>query len=56
MQDTNGHFIVCVEVLRSLKKYNSAVQKNEQVHDHNTRKNMIYVSNFVIQISIKKCN
>jgi len=27
-----------------LKKYKSAVQKNEQIHDHNTRRNMnVYI-------------
>jgi len=28
------------EVLCFLKKYKSAIQKNKQVHDHNTKTNM----------------
>jgi len=37
-----------LEVLCFLKKYKSAVQKNEQIHDHNTRSN--------INLCIKPCN
>jgi hypothetical protein len=36
------------EVLRFLKWYTSAVQKNKRVHDHNTRTNM--------DLFIKPCN
>ena len=36
------------EVLCFLKKYKSSVQKNKQVHDHNTRTNM--------DLHIKPCN
>jgi len=36
------------EVLRFLKWYTSAIQKNKQVHDHNTRTNMY--------LFIKPCN
>ena len=36
------------EVLCFLKKYKSAIQKNKQVHDHNTRTHM--------ELHIKPCN
>ena len=37
-----------LEVVCFLKKYKSAVQKNEQIHDHNTKRNM--------NLYIKPCN
>jgi len=40
------------EVLRFLKWYTSAVQKNKLVHDHNTRTNM----DLYIKPCIKNCN
>jgi len=36
------------EVLCFLKKYKSTAQKNKQIHDHNTRRNM--------DLFIKPCN
>jgi hypothetical protein len=40
--------MLCYVMLCFLKKYKLAVQKNEQIHDHKTRRNM--------NLYIKPCN
>jgi hypothetical protein len=46
-----------LEVLCFLKKYKSAVQKNKQVHDRNTRTNIgLHIKPCYTNLYLKKCN